>query len=633
MLKLRPLVLGTAGHIDHGKTLLVKALTGIDTDRLAEEKKRGISIELGFAHLDLYSGQRLAVVDVPGHERFVRNMLAGASGIDLVLLVVAADDGVMPQTREHLAIVDLLGITEGVVAVTKSDLVDGDWLALVEEDVRNLLAETSLAGASIVAVSAKTGKGLDELRFALDEVVSEVKERRDDAPARLPVDRVFSMAGAGTVVTGTLWSGELAPDQLVLIQPSGRQARVRSIQVHGEKVGTAVAGQRVALNLVGLGKEEIERGDVVTAPAFLSPSFMIDVRFTLLRGARELKDRTRVRVHHGTKEALARIVLFDREALRPGESAFAQLRLEEPIVPRYGDRFVVRSYSPIETIGGGRVLDSHPAKHRKNEKGLFERLEVRLEGNEADLIKFVLGGAGIMSFADALKKTELTETLLKKVLRALAEGGEVIQVKLDKEYFSLASEIGEKEDAIMRRLSAFHKENPLSHGVAKQQLKADLFPKMPEREFDVLLSRLTASGRIILEGALAADPSAKVTLSAEDKALLEKIEERLKESGYSPPEVAELGGELKVEDRKLVTLLDHLAREKRAVRVSHEFYFGFESVEEAKRLLKERFADKEISVSEFRQLLGTSRKYALPLLNYFDTTGLTRRHGEARILR
>ncbi|MCL4499923.1 MAG: selenocysteine-specific translation elongation factor [Chloroflexi bacterium] len=630
---MRPLVRGTAGHIDHGKTLLVKALTGIDTDRLAEEKKRGISIELGFAYLDLYSGQRLAVIDVPGHEKFVRNMLAGASGIDLVMLVVAADDGIMPQTREHLAIVDLLGITDGVIAITKADLVEGDWLAMVEEDVRRLLKGTALAGALIIPVSAKTGKGLDDLRFTLDEIVARLKERRDDAPVRLPVDRIFSMSGAGTVVTGTLWSGEIKPDQAVVVQPSGRQARVRSVQVHGSKVGTAVPGQRVALNLVGLSKDDVERGDVVTSPGFLSPSYMVDVHFKLLKGFKELKDRTRLRVHHGTKEVLGRIVFFDREILKPGDSAFAQLRLEEPIIPRYGDRLVMRSYSPIETIGGGTIIDSHPIKHRRSEKGLFERLQTLLDGDASRLIKLALYGAGLVGIFELIAKTELAESTVRATINELVESGEITLVKLDKEYAVLTEEVVEKESAAMKRVAAFHKEDPLGVGIAKQQLKAELFAKLPDKEFDFLIARLASAGRITLEGAFVADPSAKVALGAEDEALLSKIEAVLKERGVAPPDVEELGVEFKLPEKRLVGLLEHLTRSKRAVRISHEFFFACEVVAEAERLLKEHFAGKEISVSEFRQLLGTSRKYALPLLNYFDTIGMTKRQGEARVLR
>ncbi|MHB0977727.1 MAG: selenocysteine-specific translation elongation factor [Candidatus Aquicultorales bacterium] len=630
---MRPLVIGTAGHIDHGKTLLVKALTGTDTDRLSEEKKRGISIELGFAYLDLYSGQRLAVVDVPGHEKFVRTMVSGASGIDLVLLVVAADDGVMPQTREHLAIVDLLGISDGLVAITKSDLVEPDWLAMVEDDVRNMLYETALRDAPIVPVSAKTGRGLDDLRFLLDEIVARVKERREEAPPRLPVDRVFSMAGSGTVVTGTLWSGELKPDQTILVQPGGKSARVRSVQVHGSKVEAAIAGQRVALNLVGLAKDEIDRGDVVTAPGFLSPSYMVDVHFRLLKGARELKDRTRLRVHHGTKEVLGRVVFFDRPVLEAGSACFAQLRLEEPIVPRYGDRLVVRSYSPIETIGGGMIVDSHPHKHRRNERGLFEMFELRLDGKPEDLIRIALAGRGLQSFANVLGATELPEAVLRQSLDGLVESGEVLPSKLDKEYYQLKKEVEAARGMVGERLRRFYKENPLAHGISKQQLKAELFRSTPDREFDLLLSGLSKEGKVALEGTLVVDPSVKVALGKEDEALLAKIERKVKEGKFSPPEVGELEAELKVPNKKLVGLLDHLARENRAVRVTHEFYFDAESVREAERLLRENFAGREISVSEFRQLIESSRKYALPLLNYFDSVGVTRRHGEARVLR
>jgi selenocysteine-specific elongation factor len=365
----KQLILGTAGHIDHGKTTLIKALTGIDTDRLEEEKKRGISIELGFANLTLPSGRHLGIVDVPGHEKFVKNMVAGATGIDIVLLVIAADDSVMPQTIEHLAIVDLLGIKHGVVALTKSDLVDEDWLPLVEDEIRAVLQKTALKDAAVIPVSGKTGMGLTELKDAIDEIAQQIVFNEDRLPFRLPVDRVFTMQGAGTVVTGTLWSGKIKLDDKVLIFPSGKEARVRNVQVHGEKSETAIAGQRVALNLVGPSKDDLNRGDVVLAPGYLSPTYMLDAQFRLLENApRDIKNRSRVRIHHGTSEVLGRIVLTDRDVLNRGETAFVQFRLEKPLVVKYGDNYVVRSYSPIQTIGGGGILDSHPAKFRTANK-------------------------------------------------------------------------------------------------------------------------------------------------------------------------------------------------------------------------------------------------------------------------
>jgi selenocysteine-specific elongation factor len=373
------LVLGTAGHIDHGKSALVKALTGTDPDRLPEEKERGVTIELGFARLDLPSGRSMGVVDVPGHERFVRQMVAGATGIDVVLLVVAADDGIMPQTREHLAIIDLLGIPKGIVAISKADLADDEWIALVSDDVERLLEGTSIEGARVVPVSARTGRGLPELLAALDDASDATPSRQASLPMRLPVDRVFTIAGAGTVVTGTMWSGTARRDDAVEVLPSGRSGRIRSVQVHSLVVDEATAGQRVALNVAGLDRDEIARGDIVAAPGTLSVTDRFDGRFTYLPGnEKPFETGTRVHVHHGTREVLGRVLLMDDLGeLHPGHSALVQVRLEEPLAPRYDDRYIVRSYSPVSTIGGGVVLDVLPPRRttlRESERGLLEAL-------------------------------------------------------------------------------------------------------------------------------------------------------------------------------------------------------------------------------------------------------------------
>ena len=374
------LVLGTAGHIDHGKSSLIKALTGTDPDRLKEEKDRGITIELGFARLDLPSGRSMGVVDVPGHERFVRQMVAGATGIDVVLLVVAADDGIMPQTREHLAIIDLLGIPRGVVAITKSDLAEPDWIELIAEDIRGLLKGTSIENAPIVPVSARTGAGSPELLAALDEAAAEAPSRQANLPMRLPVDRVFTIAGAGTVVTGTMWSGSAARDDAIEVYPSGKRGRVRGVQVHSASVERAHAGQRVAMNIAGLERDEVARGDVIAEPGTLTVTDRFDARLTFLGQPgddRVFQTGTRVHVDHGTREVLGRVLLMDGDTLAPGQSGLAQLRLEEPIAPRYDDRFIIRSYSPVYTIGGGIVLDTLPPRRthlREHERELLEAL-------------------------------------------------------------------------------------------------------------------------------------------------------------------------------------------------------------------------------------------------------------------
>lgn len=385
------MIIGTAGHIDHGKTVLIKALTGVDTDRLSEEKERGISIDLGFAEFKLPSGRVAGVVDVPGHEAFIKNMLAGATGFDLVLLVVAADDGVMPQTKEHLAIIDTLGVRRGVVAITKTDLVDEDMVGLVEEDVRDLLKGTALEVSPVVEVSAVTGRGIQELLEILDKESAEVAPREVSRRWRLPIDRVFTLKGVGTVITGTLWSGVIKPEDNAVILPGGKQVRVRSVQVHNKTVPEARAGNRVAVNLPGVERAALSRGDWLASIGFLRPTGMFDADLTLLKGApAPLKNWARIRVHHGTAEVMARLVLLDRDVLQPGGRIPVELRLEKPLVVKSGDRFIVRSYSPMLTIGGGVVLESHARRRRRYDKATMELLTAIEERNTAKALELML---------------------------------------------------------------------------------------------------------------------------------------------------------------------------------------------------------------------------------------------------
>jgi len=633
---MKSLILGTAGHIDHGKTTLIKALTGIDTDRLEEEKKRGISIELGFAHLTLPSGQRLGVVDVPGHERFVKNMLAGASGIDIVLLVVAADDSVMPQTEEHLAIVDLLGIKEGIVALTKADVVDEEWLSLVEDEIRKILSKTSLKDAPIVPVSGKTGMGLDRLKEELDKIAQHVSPRKDEAPFRLPVDRVFSMSGAGTVVTGTLWSGEIRPDDKAHVYPVNKEVRVRSVQVHGVKSDVAIAGQRVALNLVGLDKDDIERGDVVLVPGFLSPSYMFDAQLRLLESApRELKNRTRVRIHHGTSEVLGRIVLTDREVLNPGESAFVQVRLENPVIPKYNDNFVIRSYSPIQTIGGGRILDSHPLKYRASHKNFGERCQVLAGGDPEAITRLYLKEAkGFMTLKQLWVRTELDESQIRDSLAKLKESGEITSIAIDKaDNFILKSTFDSYVKSFEDFLNDNFKKNSLNPWVSKQIIRSQLFDWMSDKEFDTFVSHLQQSGKVIVDKAQVAHAKAKVTVGEEDEKLIASIMKMIVEGRYGPPETTWIAKQLGMDQKKINSLADHLSRQGKLARIAPNMYFEASLIEQAKADIKKNFSGKQISPSDVRQLLDTSRKYVIPLLNYFDTMGVTRRVGESRIVR
>ncbi len=633
---MKQLILGTAGHIDHGKTTLIKALTGIDTDRLEEEKKRGISIELGFASLELPSGQKLGVIDVPGHERFVKNMLAGATGIDIVMLVVAADDSVMPQTEEHLAIVDLLGIREGVVALTKADMVDEEWLPLVEEEIRKVLSKTSLKDAPIVPVSGKTGMGLDELKTTLDKIAQRIQPRKDKSPFRLPVDRVFSMSGAGTVITGTLWSGEIHSDEKAHVYPVNKEVRIRSIQVHGTKMDYALAGQRVALNLVGLDKDDIERGDVVLAPGFLSPTYMFDATLKLLESApKELKNRARVRVHHGTSEVLGRVVLTDREVLMPGDTAFVQLRLESPVIPKYNDNFVIRSYSPIQTIGGGRVLDSHPVKYRVSHKNFSDRCRLLSEGDPEAIVRLFLGETqGFMTARQLWVRSEMEEDRIRESLAALVDSGEITSIIIDKQdHYIVKSTFDAHTKSFVEYLNDNFKKNPLNPWLGKQIIKSQLFDWMSDKEFDTFVVHLQKAGKIVVDKAQIADAKAQVTVGKEDEKLLASITKKIVDGKYGPPETTRLSKEMDMDLKKLNSLADLLVREHKLVRVAPNMYFDAALVEEAKAELKKHFSGKQVSPADVRQIFDTSRKYIIPLLSYFDMVGVTRRVGETRFVR
>ncbi|MHB8924445.1 MAG: selenocysteine-specific translation elongation factor [Coriobacteriia bacterium] len=488
------LVLGTAGHIDHGKSSLVRALTGTDPDRLPEEKERGVTIELGFARLELPSGRSMGVVDVPGHEKFVRQMVAGATGIDVVMLVVAADDGVMPQTREHLAILDLLGIPKGVVALTKADLADEDWIELVTEDIRQLLVGTSIEGASIVAVSSKTGAGLPELLAAIDEVATEAEARQSKLPMRLPVDRVFTIAGAGTVVTGTLWSGSAAKDDAVEVYPGGKRGRIRSVQMHSAQVNRANAGNRVALNIAGLERDEIDRGDIIAEPGSLTVTDRIDAYVTYLASEEKpFESGARVHVHHGTREVLGRLLLMDADILRPGERGYAQLRLEEPLAPRYDDRFIIRSYSPMWTIGGGVVLDVLPPRRTRlkpHERELLDALVAHdLSGAALGLLASRALPMTSAQVAAALGVTRagVADDLNKALLERLKVGTETYFVTQDAQDGLLA--------ALERELVAFHDANPKATGAAALALRDKVDRRLDPKVFDALLYLAVERGR------------------------------------------------------------------------------------------------------------------------------------------
>ena len=630
-------VVGTAGHIDHGKTALVKALTGIDTDRLKEEKERGITIDLGFAHLALPSGLTVGIVDVPGHERFIKNMLAGVGGIDLVMLVIAGDEGVMPQTREHLAICQLLRVKEGLVVLTKRDLVEEEWLELVKDDVATTLKGTFLEGKPIVPVSAKTGEGLDHLVRELDRLAQAVSPKRTDTTFRLPIDRVFTIKGFGTVVTGTLTSGRVALDDRVEIYPRGREANVRGIQVHGQPVSEAVAGQRTAINLQGVERDAIERGDLLSHPGALRPTFMVDATLQLLKDApRPLKSRDRVRFHLGTAEVMARVILLDREAeLQPGERGYVQFRLEGTVVALPRDRYVIRSYSPIVTIGGGDLLDVAPAKAKRLNRDLLARLKTIEMGTPAQVLEAHLSRAGrdAARVADLRARTPFTPSEIKTLLGEL--GGAGIAVAIDREgevhlHRDVAEGLRRQCQAL---LSAYHRQNPLKGGMNREELRTRLHD-LPERVFSFLLADLQAAGAVAVEKDKVRLASHVVRPSTVQQDLLQKIEGEFRQTGVSPPSQEEVSQKFGLDEKGAKELFQLLLDEKKLVRVKEGLFFHADALKMAEERLRAFLqGKKEVTPGDFKELLGVTRKYAIPLLEYFDAQRVTIRRGEHRVLR
>ncbi len=606
-----PLTLGTAGHIDHGKTALVEALTGTNTDRLPEERARGISIELGFASLELPSGRSLSVVDVPGHERFVRTMVAGATGIDLFLLVVAADDGVMPQTREHLAVLELLRVPAGVVAITKSDLVGREGVELAAAEVRERLAEGPYEEAEIVPVSARAGEGFDRLVDALDRAA--VLPPRDvaDGPARLHVDRCFSLRGVGTVITGTLWSGVLAAGEEVRIEPSGRRARVRSVEVHGQVRERAERGQRVALNLAGVDRREVERGDVVAGPgAELQPTYLIDAAIELVPGARPLRRGSRLHVHHGTREAPARVAPIEGDVVDPGGRSYVQLRLERPIVPAAGDRFVLRQIAPADTIGGGSVLDPAPRKHGAGPQHV-QRLRLVESGDVLAQLEARLAAA-----ASGLGSSDADPALLEQ----LGTDGRAQRVGREHRYFAPAQlELGR-----IRILAVLEEQTrPASAGALAA---ASGLTAVAAR---ALLEELVAADEVVARGpgfmrasATAPDPRG------------DRITALLREDLLEPRSIDALAAALDLDREDVRELLEQLALEGRLERVKPGVYYDPGALSEAEsRIIEICDRDGFVTIAGLRDGLGTSRKYAQALLEHFDARRLTLRRGDRHVLR
>ncbi|MGD8237045.1 MAG: selenocysteine-specific translation elongation factor [Armatimonadota bacterium] len=622
--------IGTAGHVDHGKTALIKRLTGIDTDRLPEEQQRQLSIDLGFAYFDLPSGVRAGIVDVPGHERFIKNMLAGATGIDLVLLVVAADEGAMPQTIEHRDILALLGIRHAVVALTKIDLVDPDWLDLVEDDLRTALRGTPFEHAPTVRLSSTTGQGFAELAETIDAVYAQVPPRDIRGPARLWIDRVFSVRGFGTVVTGTLSRGRLAVEDTVELLPDQSPMRIRAIQVWSRPVQEVRAAQRVALNLSRTEGTGIARGRLIAAPGSMQPTAMLDVRLGLLASAgKALVNRTRIRLHVGTAEILARVALLDCDALAPGDSAIAQLRLERHTAASAGDRFIIRTYSPMTTVGGGQVIDPAPRRHARYDERVIARLRLAEEGGPRDLAEQALRDAGQspVTAADLARRMQRDVAEVAAVLGELEDSGRARRLAAADSYIHV--EPYESVTAsVLEALGEHHARQPLSPAMPKGQLRTAIGP-VPSALLDGALSRLADEGRIVAHSSGLRLASHNVCLSPDQEAAARRMEAAVRRREFEPLTRDDLLDQVAAD---ACALLD-LALHRGTLLEVGEFIYHKDIIERAKKLVREHVARRgPFTVSEFRDLVASSRKYVVPLLEYLDRTGFTRRQRDLHTL-
>lgn len=634
---MKHLILGTAGHIDHGKTSLVRALTGINTDRLPEEKSRGITIELGFAHLELPGGLQFGIVDVPGHERFVRTMVAGVGGMDMVMLVIAADEGVMPQTREHLEICQLLGVKRGLVVLTKSDLVEPDWLDLVVEEVRDYLVGSFLEEAPIVPASSRTGAGIEAVKAELAWLAVQVDEKKTEGPFRLPVDRVFTVTGFGTVVTGTLLSGTISVGDEVELLPSGLPARVRGVQTHGRRGDAASAGQRVAVNLQGVEHTEVERGDIVVPRGVYRTTRAVDARLDYLPSApRELRHRSTLRLHSATYEVPAQVILLDRDALIPGDSAYIQLRLRHPVLLLPGDPFVLRSYSPQATLGGGRVLDPMPPRRRRRSDEALALLQALGEHSEPDTVRLLVSGSLLtgICFEDIVVRGGLSARRTEAVMAALLSTGEVVQVVREPRLFLSRASFASLKGLLLSEVEGYLRDNPLREGLGKEELKTRLPRRSDPRFFTPLLASLEKEGKIVVDRDLVKLPGRKGTVTVDQADFQVRVEKALQRGGYEPPTIKEMCDSLHCVEKMLLEHLNILAREGRAVKVKSDIFYAPEPVADIREKLMAYLRDKgEIMPPEFRELTGLSRKFMIPLLEFFDQEKMTIRVGDKRILR
>ena len=636
---MKNVIIGTAGHVDHGKTCLIKTLTGMDTDRLKEEKKRGITIENGFADM-LYGDYNISIIDVPGHEKFVKNMLAGIGGIDLVLLIIGLDEGIMPQTAEHFDILKMLKIKRGIVVLTKDDLVeDDDWKALVEEDVKEFLSGSFMEDAPIIRVSSYTGKNIEELKKLIGKELEKLPER-DILPGafRLPVDRVFTIEGHGTVITGTLMEGSVAVGDEIEIYPEETPVKVRNVQVHGENTDRAYAGQRTAINIAGVKKSDVNRGDVLAAPGSLKNSLMVDAAVEMFEDtARTLLDGSRVHFYCGSSESLAKVVLMDREFLDKGSHGYAQLRLETPVAVKKGDRFIIRFYSPVESIGGGVVLDACPVKHKRNDKSVIADMKIRETGSLKDILAVEAKEAGQNLIALKTAAVRLSSSLadVTKAAEELEKEGVLHRIQAFDGAYIHRDYIERVKESAENILKAYHDENPLSVGMDREEFRSRLIRSLrigEPKTAEAMISMLAGDGKLKISEVSVALADFDVKYTPEHLKMREEIIGTYKSAGYEMPKTEEVTASFK-DGVSAGHIIEALCAEGILARISYQYCLDREKYNDAACIVKSEIASKgEITLAEFRDAIGVSRKFAVEILEHFDKVKLTKKVGDSRVL-
>ncbi len=634
---MKHIILGTAGHIDHGKTTLIKALTDIDTDRLPEEKSRGITIELGFAHLSLGNDLEFGIVDVPGHEKFIHHMVAGVGGIDIVMLIIAADEGVMPQTREHVAICDLLGVKCGFVVLTKTDMVDDEWLELVQEDVSDFMEGTFLADTPIVRVSSKTGQGLDTLKDVLSQQAELVSEKSNVGLFRVPVDRVFTIRGFGTVVTGTVNAGSIALGEAVTMIPDGPGCKIRGLQVHGRNVDTIQAGQRAAINLQGVDRDIVRRGMLLCRPGELSVTYMVDGFINLLKAMpRPIKNRTQIRFYSGTSEVLGRLILLDREELLPGGSAPVQIRLVDPIACLTGDRFLLRSYSPVITIGGGKIINAEPVKHKRYDTGVLKHLESLgdddLNGRFATWLD-VSGISGVCS-ADICRTMQLSAEKIHELVDEFRAGRQIVVISGNPDRYIGIDAWSEFKKQVLDIVTRYHQQQPLKSGLSREELRTSFRPNPEAAVLQTALKEFFQDNTFVDMGQAVRLTGFSPSLSPQQEIIRSAVVETVTQRDQQGGKLQEINESLSFDLSEIQPIVQYLLDMDVLIRIGDGLIFTRDVIDRFREVIRTTVAKEgSIKVGGLRDACGISRKQAVPILEYFDSIGLTRRVKDHRVLK